>query len=135
MTFTANYSSPYARLVANVIETGTPGDECWEGADTVCKWGYSRLNFRIRGVGHRKLSAHIATWVAAQLGDADLVDLWWAYVEFRASGLELDHTCVNPRCRRPDHLEPVTHQENVQRSFERRRVLPDVEVEPHEVEF
>lgn len=27
-------------------------------------------------------------------------------------GLELDHVCGQPRCVRPDHLEPVTHREN-----------------------
>jgi hypothetical protein len=31
-------------------------------------------------------------------------------------GLELDHLCKNPNCVRPDHLEPVTHRENVRRS-------------------
>lgn len=30
-------------------------------------------------------------------------------------GLELDHTCRNPRCVRPDHLDPVTHRENLLR--------------------
>jgi hypothetical protein len=30
-------------------------------------------------------------------------------------GLELDHLCRNPRCVNPDHLEPVTHQENCKR--------------------
>lgn len=30
-------------------------------------------------------------------------------------GLELDHLCRNPRCVNPDHLEPVTHAENVRR--------------------
>lgn len=30
-------------------------------------------------------------------------------------GLELDHLCRNRRCVRPDHLEPVTHRENVLR--------------------
>lgn len=29
--------------------------------------------------------------------------------------LELDHLCRNVRCVNPDHLEPVTHQENVLR--------------------
>lgn len=29
--------------------------------------------------------------------------------------LELDHLCRNRRCINPDHLEPVTHQENVRR--------------------
>ncbi|WP_433730849.1 HNH endonuclease signature motif containing protein [Actinoplanes sp. CA-051413] len=31
-------------------------------------------------------------------------------------GLELDHLCRVRRCVNPDHLEPVTHQENVRRS-------------------
>jgi hypothetical protein len=31
------------------------------------------------------------------------------------SGLELDHLCRNTRCCNPDHLEPVTHKENVRR--------------------
>lgn len=30
-------------------------------------------------------------------------------------GLELDHLCRNRACCNPDHLEPVTHRENVQR--------------------
>lgn len=121
--------------MANATETGTPGDECWEGGERGCRYGYQRVNFRVAGVGHRKLTAHIATWIAAQLPGASLVELWWAYVEFRASGLELDHTCVNPRCRRPGHLEPVTHSENMQRSFDRRRVLPNIEVDPAELMF
>jgi hypothetical protein len=32
-------------------------------------------------------------------------------------GLELDHLCKNPNCVRPDHLEPVTHRENVRRQL------------------
>lgn len=31
-------------------------------------------------------------------------------------GLELDHVCKNILCVRPDHLEAVTHLENVRRS-------------------
>ena len=31
-------------------------------------------------------------------------------------GLELDHKCRNRRCINPDHLEPVTHTENMRRS-------------------
>jgi hypothetical protein len=30
-------------------------------------------------------------------------------------GKELDHLCHNRRCVRPDHLEPVTHRENLLR--------------------
>lgn len=32
-----------------------------------------------------------------------------------APGLEVDHLCRNTLCVRPDHLEAVTHQENVRR--------------------
>jgi hypothetical protein len=32
------------------------------------------------------------------------------------AGLELDHLCRNPSCVNPDHLEPVTHAENMRRS-------------------
>lgn len=32
-------------------------------------------------------------------------------------GLELDHLCRNPPCVNPDHLEPVTHAENMRRGY------------------
>lgn len=35
------------------------------------------------------------------------------------AGLELDHTCETPLCVRPDHLEPVTRQENMRRRYAR----------------
>lgn len=37
------------------------------------------------------------------------------------AGLELDHLCRVPACVRPDHLEPVTHEENVLRAWKARR--------------
>ncbi len=36
-------------------------------------------------------------------------------------GLEIDHLCEIHNCCNPDHLEPVTSQENKRRSIERRR--------------
>jgi len=30
-------------------------------------------------------------------------------------GMDLDHLCRNPSCVNPDHLEPVTHRENMHR--------------------
>lgn len=60
-----------------------------------------------------------------QLPSGNRVD--WAHrVSYRhhvgliPEGLELDHTCVNPPCINPEHLEPVTKAENIRRSFERR---------------
>lgn len=32
------------------------------------------------------------------------------------TGLELDHLCRTPACLNPDHLEPVTHAENMRRA-------------------
>lgn len=32
-------------------------------------------------------------------------------------GLELDHLCRNTSCVNPDHLEPVTHEENMRRGL------------------
>lgn len=39
-----------------------------------------------------------------------------------SSGLELDHLCRNPACVRPDHLEAVTHTENVRRGLRGRLI-------------
>lgn len=42
----------------------------------------------------------------------------WAWTQAHGAvpeGLELDHLCRTPACVRPDHLEPVTHAENVRR--------------------
>lgn len=38
-------------------------------------------------------------------------------------GLHLDHLCRNPSCVNPEHLEPVTHAENVRRGYESRRQM------------
>lgn len=34
-----------------------------------------------------------------------------------ADAMELDHLCRNPICVRPEHLEPVTHGENIRRGL------------------
>lgn len=43
----------------------------------------------------------------------------WSYEEATGAtvpfGRELDHLCRNPGCVNPDHLEPVTHRENLLR--------------------
>lgn len=44
----------------------------------------------------------------------------WSYIDAfgdHAPGLELDHLCKTRACVRPDHLEPVTHRENIRRAM------------------
>ncbi len=71
--------------------------ECWRWMASKDSKGYG--TFKSRGRTH---SAHI-----------------WVY-EFMIhevpEGLELDHLCFNRWCVNPYHLDPVTHEVNVQRS-------------------
>ncbi len=51
----------------------------------------------------------------------------WVYEAFRgpiASGLELDHLCRNKPCVNPDHLDPVTHSENLKRHYSKVTACP-----------
>lgn len=45
--------------------------------------------------------------------------VWELLVGPIPTGLEIDHVCRNTRCVNPDHLEPVTHSENLRRSRRR----------------
>lgn len=48
----------------------------------------------------------------------------WVYEQHKGpipEGMELDHLCRNPICVNPDHLEPVTHAENMRRMWEDRK--------------
>lgn len=42
-------------------------------------------------------------------------------------GLEIDHLCSNRLCVRPDHLEPVTREENIRRARLRRHAAKQAE--------
>lgn len=51
----------------------------------------------------------------------------WAYIATHGSipdGLEIDHLCSVRHCINPDHLEAVTHEENMRRMKERRQGRP-----------
>lgn len=134
------HSSVYAKLVANVTEDG----DCWLGTERErASYGYVRTSLRI---GHRqvKCMAHILMYCIVQLREEleihepTNVELYAAYLEFRESGLEIDHRCNNPPCRFPGHLQPVTRAENEKLKHERRLALPvpeNIEPEPQEVEF
>lgn len=101
------------------------------------------LDLRIRGLNGRqkRLSAHILAWLLDHLGPMQRDELFLAYLEFRASGLQLDHLCNEPACRRPSHLNPCTQSENIragrERDYQRSISHPVVNYtpEPDEVEF
>lgn len=66
----------------------------WKGSKDVA--GYGRTRWRGDG-----MQAHVRAWRMFR-GDIP-------------PGLELDHLCGNPWCVNEEHLEPVTHLENIRR--------------------
>lgn len=82
------------RFWSKVEKTAT----CWLWRAARDRDGYGA--FRI---GHRTVRAHR-----------------WAYEQLVGpipEGLEPDHLCRNHACVNPDHLEPVTHKENLRRGI------------------
>ena len=71
--------------------------DCWVWTGSCNHKGYGRVGF-----GGRQ-------WAVHRL-------IWEQLVGPIPEGLELDHLCRNPPCVNPDHLEPVTHRENLLRS-------------------
>jgi len=75
------------------------GTQTGSGAKSRC--GYGVIN--IGGRAGRQVSIHRLVWETLVGPIAD--------------GLEIDHLCRAHNCVNPDHLEPVTHAENVRRGF------------------
>ena len=65
-------------------------------------------NLRREGYGHFHISGK------TQSADAHRT-MYQELVGPVPDGMELDHLCRNRSCVNPDHLEPVTHQENMRR--------------------
>lgn len=81
-----------SRLWSKIDASG----DCWEWMAYRSKTGYGYVKD-----GRSPRSAHLVVYETLVGGVPD--------------GLELDHLCRNHRCVNPDHLEPVTHKENVAR--------------------
>ncbi|MBM4716161.1 HNH endonuclease [Rhodococcus hoagii] len=92
--YVKNIQDPVERFHAKVkrLESG-----CWEWQGEILSNGYGRICVRQRReLAHR-----------------------WSYEHHVGpipDGLVIDHECNNPRCVNPDHLRPMTQQENVLRS-------------------
>lgn len=107
-----SYVNLWHRLMGNIR---VPENEqaCWEWKSRHDNWQYPLVNIWVPGQQKTvTLKAHIVAWVLieAECTCADEVRL--AYLELVSSGMELDHTCVNPRCINPDHLELETPKRN-----------------------
>lgn len=73
-------------------------DGCWEWIGCKNRGGYGLFRF-----DDRNQPAHR-----------------WSYIDTKGEipdGVELDHLCRNHSCVNPDHLEAVTHQENMRRGY------------------
>ena len=85
------------RLMARIVVD--EGSACWVWTGYVNPQGYGQIT----------LSAEDGRALVHRV----------AYEHHRGAipdGLELDHLCANRPCCNPDHLEPVTHAENVRRA-------------------
>lgn len=75
--------------------TPEPTTGCWLFLGYIDRAGYGQMK-----VGGRLLSAHRGFWLLLR-GEVQAEDL--------------DHRCRNRSCVNPQHLEPVTHRENMRR--------------------
>ncbi len=75
--------------------------ECWLWTASTTSDGYGHIGM-IDSNGKRTVKAHVLSHE-------------WEYGEL-AEGLERDHLCRHRNCVRPDHIEAVTHEENMRRS-------------------
>lgn len=89
-----NTSEPFVRRL--LFERIAYSADCWEFTGCRDARGYGRI-----GRDGKTVLAHRAVY---ELLVGPIPD-----------GLELDHLCRNPPCCNPDHLDPVTHAENVRR--------------------
>lgn len=109
------YSNLWERLMANTHEP-EHGTDCWRWAASGCRTGYGRFNLYVPGLREKvRLTAHVAAFVWLHGRPAGTDEFYLMYLEFRESGLELDHTCVEPACVNPDHADPVTPSVNCYR--------------------
>ena len=114
------YDDMQDRLLSNSVldpETG-----CWIWLARKSRKGYGRISIRVAGKKYpQAMAAHRVSYEA--------------FVGPIPEELQIDHKCVNPSCIAPNHLEPVTLQENIRRRCLRRKMhIETVEEIEHELD-
>jgi hypothetical protein len=90
-------------MLDRVANKFTIDDGCWEWVAAKNRDGYGLVAVQSNTAsGHTTLQAHRVVY---ELFVGPIPD-----------GMQIDHLCRNPGCVRPDHLEPVTHKENMARA-------------------
>jgi hypothetical protein len=91
-----SWASPAAqkRLLASIARS----DGCWEWTGCLNSDGYGHMQVAGRVRSTHRLAYELIVGPIPQ-------------------GLVLDHLCRNRACARPDHLEPVTNEENIRRGI------------------
>ena len=87
-----------------MMDKFTVSDDCWEWTGATNGRSYGTIS--AEGERGRRLLAHRV--------------MYEALIGPIPDGLEIDHLCRNQSCVNPDHLEPVTHGENVRRGWKTR---------------
>lgn len=87
----------------HIVKGFTP---CWAWVGARTKDGYGTFYFIVSSGKYRRTSAHVASYEL--------------FVGPVPKGLEIDHLCRNAWCVNPDHMEAVTHYENMRRRYGQR---------------
>lgn len=82
------------------ISVAVNTDDCWLYASHLMKTGYGLTTYSLNG----RTKTLLVHRVFYEYHKGAIPD-----------GLEIDHLCRVPQCINPDHMEAVTHQENIKR--------------------
>jgi hypothetical protein len=95
---------PLERILSRVVKQD---DDCWVWQGALNHGGYGIVQLG-RGIGTDKTHRVVYSALVGPIPE----------------GLTLDHSCYNPACCNPEHLEPVTRAENARRQWAAGRADP-----------